>query len=100
MVSFLEQQRRKSQHIRHRLGLGAPRDDAALRTSLNTRLSPLPEEKYSPSSDSHSSSESDGTPTPLQLQPSMAVGGLEPRRYVLLVSGTMNPPHRGHVKLG
>mmetsp|Transcript_107825 Transcript_107825/g.303820 ORF Transcript_107825/g.303820 Transcript_107825/m.303820 type:complete len:329 (+) Transcript_107825:90-1076(+) len=25
---------------------------------------------------------------------------LSPRDYVLLVSGTMNPPHRGHVRLG
>lgn len=25
---------------------------------------------------------------------------MAPRKYVLLVSGTMNPPHRGHVRLG
>ena len=26
--------------------------------------------------------------------------GLAARRYVLLISGTMNPPHQGHVRLG
>lgn len=26
--------------------------------------------------------------------------GMRPRKYVLLVSGSMNPPHRGHVRLG
>lgn len=33
----------------------------------------------------------------LALTPSAPV---PPRRYVLLVSGTMNPPHRGHARLG
>ena len=27
-------------------------------------------------------------------------GSLSPRKYVLLISGTMNPPHIGHVRLG
>ena len=30
----------------------------------------------------------------------VAAGPLPPREYVLLVSGTMNPPHIGHVRLG
>ena len=30
----------------------------------------------------------------------VASAALPPREYVLLVSGTMNPPHAGHVRLG
>ena len=39
----------------------------------------------------------DGMETTFKLEASSPAA---PRKYVLLVSGTMNPPHQGHVRLG